>query len=298
MPILKITVENADELLNSAMLGTGALGRVERSATGGGAGFSEVTTFAIVAGTRIYTVYDLSGTTSSWYRVRFSKADGTSPTDYGPEFQAGGEEGGLLCSLYDVKQRLGFAYTDSSEDENILEYIRQASAFIEGETERWFAPRPSSGTATYLLSPTVTGRRVEVPKGIRSVTAIGYATTDQPDTGGTYTTITASEAVLTPSTIERTPGWPATGIQLLSTSAGSFYAGLNTVTVTGSFGWEAVPADVGAAAADLAVILHRGRADGGIGGSVIVNVDGSRTYDRLPTSVYRVLMHYRRRVVG
>jgi len=52
---------------------------------------------------------------------------------------------------------------------------------------------------------------------------------------------------------------------------------------------------VAAAAADLAVVMHRGRADGGIGGVVTVNVDGSRTFERLPTSVHRVLAAYRTR---
>ena len=292
--IVRVSVENADELLNASAYDAGALVRLQSSTTEAGA-YSNVATASLVAGTRIHVLYDANGTGSTWYRTRYENAGGTRTSDWSAVFQAGGEEGGLLCSLYDVKQRLGIAYTDASEDENILEYIRQASAFIETETERWLSPRPASGTTTFLFSPTVTGRDLPVPKGIRSVSAIGYATDDQPDTGGTFTAMTASDALLVPGPIDRTPGWPATGIRLRYGSGQTFWSGTNTVTVTGTFGWASVPHDVAAAAADLAVVMHRGRADGGIGGVVTVNVDGSRTFERLPTSVHRVLTAYRTR---
>lgn len=251
MPIITVTVENADELLNGSYLGTGALIRVERSATGGGVGYSEITTTALVAGTRVYTIYDLAGAVSSWYRIRYSKSDGTSPSEYGDEFQAGGEEGGLLCSLYDVGQRLGGFSTDSDRD-TALELIRAMTTAIEGYTGRWFNPRPLQGSATYRTH-TRNGRVVRFPKGIREITSLGAATTDQPASGGSYDAITGGTYYVDPPEIERSAGWPGLAVRLLSSSTQRFYTASFGAEITGKFGWSAPPPDIADIAANAVI---------------------------------------------
>jgi hypothetical protein len=283
---MHLTVEAPDEILNAGAYDAGALIQIQSSATEAGAfadlsGTGSTPTIAVVTAVRSYTGYDPNGTSSTWYRTRYKNAAGTRTSDWTAAFQIGDEAAGLLCSLYDARQRLfPPGTTDTSEDENLLGYIAQVTRFVEGYCERWFAPRPFSGTATYLFSPEVTGRRLWVPKGIRSITSIGYATTDQPDTGGTYTAITASDAALRPGPIDRDAGWPATSIQLLDTSGVYFYAGVNRVQIVGGFGFTAVPPDIEKIALNLVVAAHRERGSSGAGDSVTYNIDGSRTFER------------------
>lgn len=282
--IIKIQdVENADELLNAGAYGTGALIRVQSSATESGSyanlsGTGSTPTIALVSGTRIYTAYDPNGTSTTWYKHRFESLDGTRTSDYTAAYQVGPElHSYYLCSLYDAKQRLfppNVSATD--EDEAILGYISQASKFIERHTGRWFAPRPSD---TYLFSPAVTSRTLWFPRGIRAVTSLGYATTDQPDSGGTFTTITSANYSLQPAEGNRDDGWPATRVILLDTAGTYFYAGINRVQATFTAGFAAVPADIEQVALNLVVALHTARGSAG-GDRFTVNIDGSRTFER------------------
>jgi hypothetical protein len=301
MNFLKLTAENPDQLLQAAPngYGAGAVIQVQSGAAEAGP-FTDDGTKAIVAGVRAYDYTDADGTSSTWYRTRFENAAGTDVSDWTAARQAGDETAGLLCSLYDVRQRIGLTASQVTEDENLLEFIRQASAFIEEETGRWFAPRPTdpASTVTYRFDVERTSRKLWLVRGnrnvgIRTLTAINLATTSQPETGGTYTAGTLADILLRP---KPTTDGPASRLEITDIPTGSFsyfWAGYNTVEATGSFGWESVPRDVQAAAADLVVTMHRGRADGGIGGQVTVNVDGSRSYERLPSSVWRVLNYYR-----
>jgi len=249
VPIISATVENATELLNTSYLGAGALGRVERSATGGGAGFAEISTFALVAGTRVYTVYDLAGAVSSFYRIRFTKSDGTAPSAYGDEFQAGDETAGLLCSLYDVSQRMSGTATLSDNDREILlDIIRGVLSEMEDFTQSWLAPRPTApaSTATYRFDVERTTRRLWLVRGnrhvgIRSLTAINLAVTSQPETGGTFTAGTLADVFLRPKPTADTQAWRLELSDIPTGGFSYFYAGYNTVETTGSYGPAAVP---------------------------------------------------------
>lgn len=249
MPIISVTVENPDELLNVAYLGAGALGRVERSAIGGGAGYAEISTFAIVAGTRLYTVYDLAGAVDSWYRIRYSKSDGTSPSLYGDEFQGGDETAGLLCSVYDVAQRV----TDSgvfepNDAELALDLIREVSSEIEDYLSAWMAPRPTNPTSTTALVFDVAerGRSIALVSGgqyvgIRTAAAVGIAVQSQPDVGGVYTTLNAADVLIRPRPTVTEPGYRLVLSQYPTSGYTEFYPGESTLSVTGSFGPAAVP---------------------------------------------------------
>src|SRR5262245_9841796 len=123
--IVKVKVENPDEIRNAGAYDTGAIIRLQTGATETGS-FSDVSgtgstpTLPIVAATRSYTGYDPNGTSSSWYRTRYENAGATRLSDWSAAFQVGDETAGQLCSLYDVQQELGETGTDANRDERIL----------------------------------------------------------------------------------------------------------------------------------------------------------------------------------
>lgn len=304
--VIRIGVENPDELLNSGAYGSGALIRVQSSATESGSyadltGTGSTPTVALVTATTIYTAYDPVGESTTWYRTRYENSGGTRLSDWQTAFQVGAEEAGGICSLYDVRQRLGLAVNDTSEDENLLDHIRTVTTFIEGRTGRWFVPRPLSGTTTYRMH-TESGRALWIPKGIRSITTLGVAEEDQPASGGTYTTATSSDYYIDPPEIERSSGWPATRIVFRRNASGAatiFQDASYGVEITGAFGWSAPPADVANVGANMVVALHRRRGASGGGDSVTVNIDGSRTFEwLLSTTDRRTLDWYAIRTVG
>jgi hypothetical protein len=263
---LTITVENPTALRDTDLYGTGALIRTQSSATEAGA-YTDITgsdtTVLLVDDQRAYTVNDPLGAASTWYRTRFENAGATRVSDWSPVFQTGDETGGLLCSLFDVKQDLGIASTDTSEDETILEKIRQVSAAIEGFTGRWFVPRPTDPASTTIYRVhSRAGYRLELPKGIRSITTLGVAINDQPASGGTYTTLSASSYYLDPPEMERDANWPATRVCLSRTGGAYFYSAAYGVEITGSFGWASVPYDIQSIAMDATKNRYQGKESG------------------------------------
>lgn len=253
--VIPITVENPDELLNAGAYGALAIVRLQSGAAEGGP-FTNEATATILAATRSYTLYDQDGTSSTWYRTRYENAGGTVVSDWSAAFQAGDETGGLICSTYDVEQRLGSPF-DPNGRELALDLIRQVTTAIEGYTGRWFAPRPLAGTKTFTISPGFDfsrvlrdGRTVLFPRGIRSISSIGYAVVDQPTTGGSYTSITATDAILP---LGESEGWPATRIVLREQVGCILRPGLNVIQFTGAAGWSAVPADIQGIGADAVI---------------------------------------------
>jgi hypothetical protein len=281
-----MTCENPEELL--AGFGAGARIRIQSGSASAGP-FSDVAFVTLVAATRAYTYEHLAGTSSTWYQTRFEDSTGANANDYLTPFQVGDEQAGYLCSLYDVKQRLGIAPTDLTSDEDIAEFIGQVSAEIAGYTGRWFARVPSSGTTTFLFDVDVregwyfrsfwlAGRTLRIPVGIAQATTLELATTSQPDSGGSYSSIATSDWFIHPPTAQRDFGWPATKLILSDRPTGGglaqFYPGYNTVRLTGALGWATVPRDIqgvaqaavvrrfmakGSNAADLAVVGPSGQ---------------------------------------
>jgi hypothetical protein len=298
--IVNITVENPDEVRNAGAYDTGALVRLQWSATEVGAfadvsGTGSTPTIAIVPATRSYIGYDPNGTVSTWYRTRYENSGATRVSDWSTAFQVGDETGGLLCSVYDVEQELGETLTANNR-ENVLEKIRQVSAAIEGITGRWFAPRPLSGTTTYRMH-TQAGRSLRIPKGIRSITTLSVATTDQPSSGGTYTAVTATDYYIDPPEIERDASWPGTSIRFLSTSGSLFYTASYGVEIVGAFGWASVPYDIQGVAIRATVRRYIGK--GGGGTAVAIGPEGTEfLLPDLSGSDRRTLEWYRHLVVA
>jgi hypothetical protein len=277
---LKISVENADELLLAGVYGAGALIRIQSSATEGGvyanlSGTGSTPTIALVAGTSIYTGQDPSGTSSTWYKTRFENAGGTLTSDYSAAFQVAPEGSGLLASLHDLRQRLEIPYTDTEQDENLIEWLTQATAFIHTYTGRRFTP---DGATTYTADghdAVRGGRCLLFPKGIRSLTMLEVA--DQ--TGGDFTEVESGHYFLRPSEAARTPGWPFTQVWLSDVGSAFFAPGYANVRLTGAFGWAAIPADISAIALNLAVAAARERGAGG-GDIVTIGIGGERSFER------------------
>ena len=88
--MITLTINVDPGMLRTTAYGSGALVRVERSATGGGTGYAEIGTAPLVAGGMTITYDDQTGTSTSWYRYRYSNAVNSLQSDYGAEFQAAG----------------------------------------------------------------------------------------------------------------------------------------------------------------------------------------------------------------
>lgn len=163
-----------------------------------------------------------------------------------------------LCTLTDVK--LQARITDTNDDVFLQALIDRCSAYIEGYTGRKLVP---DDAATYVFD-TSAGWSLYVPRGIRTVTSMGVASTHQPDSGGAYTTVTAADRLLRPKAVDLPLGWPPTEVRIsrAATSVARFYDAENGCTITGNFGFAAVPADIAAVTVDAVIAAWSHRRDG------------------------------------
>lgn len=271
MNVVRVTVENADELLNAAAYGAGAIVRLQSSATETGAYANEATA-SLVSGTRIYTLFDTDGANATWYRTRYENAGGTLTSDWSDVFQAGTEEAGGICSLYDVKQALN--ETGTQYDEELTELIREVTDDLIGYTGRRFVRSPLAGTTTIVMDVERCGRVLRIPQGIASLTTLEVASESQPETGGTYTTVAAADWMLRPAAHDRMAGWPATEIVIRDNATGAvteFTEGFNAARLAIALGWDRVPSDIGGIARRAVVRRFKNR------GAATVNRGGDPT---------------------
>lgn len=290
-----VTVENPDELLNAGMYGAGAIIRLQSSEDN--VTFANEATAPLVAATRFYTLYDVSGTSITWYRTRYENVGGTVLSDWSAAFQVGDETGGLLCSLYNVKQRLTGTAT-ANDDELLLGFIRAQSAEVLTYTRRQFTPTSTTYRFDALIGENLSGdcRTLWVDRGLRSITTLKVASSEQPDTAGTYTTVTTGYT-LRPSEMDREYGWPATRLVLLDTAGVTFTHGINTVEITGTFGFAAVPLDV-SQVVENAVIRRFIAKGSGVATAVGTEDFGTRILRWVAPEERTVLDHYRVRWAG
>lgn len=170
-----------------------------------------------------------------------------------------------LCTTAQVKTRLGIG--DATDDAVIGEIVSQVSDEIQTFVGR-LGLTPEAG-ATYVFD-TALGHVLDVPRGIRAVTAMSIAFTDQPDAAGAYTAVTLADVMLRPKLVDRRPGWPATQIVLKSGPLDTripLRTVANGATVTGDFGFSPTPAAVTRIALDAAVALYLDRKRGGQAGA-------------------------------
>lgn len=150
MNALTLYAPNPEQLLATTAYGVGALMRVESSLVGGGSGFVELGTVALVAGTDVYTYFDTSGTTGTWYRTRYSNSGNTNRSDYSAEFQALTAPRVQYATLAGVKLRLlGSGTAVSPNDDPLLTVLcNQVAGWVESTTGRVLGPVPAFTTTT------------------------------------------------------------------------------------------------------------------------------------------------------
>jgi len=258
--VLRIGVENPDELLNAGAYAAGALIQIQSAATEAGAfadisGGGSTPTIPLVAGIFAYTGYDPAGASTTWYRTRYKNAGGTLTSDWTPAFQVGSIS---YCSLYDVRQDLEKAVTDLTADELLLDYIAAATDYIRGYCGVDFID--TGLTYTFDGYDAIYGGRcLLVPRGVRSLSLVETAAI----TGAAFTTVASTDYFLRPTTQERTPGWPATQLWL-SDLAGitRFPRGLANVRLTGTFGFATIPPRIESVARRIVVRAYASRQAG------------------------------------
>jgi hypothetical protein len=177
-----------------------------------------------------------------------------------------------LCTPTQVKNRLQnaaagvtFSTTDTT---TIGELIDQVSDFIQHYTGRKLVPVTST---TYIVD-TQAGYVLRFPIGVRTISALGIASTHQPDTGGVYTSVAAATILLRPSGPDLPVGWPATEIRLSRATASVFSTAENGASVTGTFGFAATPPDITAVTIDAVVAAFQNRK---LGTSGVIGEDGT-----------------------
>jgi hypothetical protein len=174
-----------------------------------------------------------------------------------------------LVTKTQVKARINPAgVSDVVDDALIDELIEQVSDWEQHFTGRKFVPITST---TYIVD-TQAGYVLRFPIGVRTVSALGInVQTHQPDTGGTYVSVTAANILLRPSGSDLPIGWPPTEIRL--SRASSLYFGTieNGASVTGTFGFAAVPPDIQAVTIDAVVAAYQSRKNGASG---VIGADG------------------------
>jgi hypothetical protein len=158
-----------------------------------------------------------------------------------------------------VKLRLGVAVLDTTDDTLIGSIVDQVNQFIESPQGcgRILAPITS---ATYLVDGDGS-RRLYFPRGLRSVTELKIG----DYTGDTRDVIVATDYFLRPAAHDRKPGWPAMWIELSDLPAGDhsvFAAGYETVSITATTGWNAIPDDIIDVALTTAVRAWHARQSG------------------------------------
>lgn len=149
--------------------------------------------------------------------------------------------------------------TDTADDTLIGKICDRVNAFLEGPhgCQRVVAPISS---ATYLLDGDGSGYLYFRP-GIRAITELKIG----DYTGDTLDTLAVTDYLLRPRTHERLPGWPAFYVQISDKPAGFhrvFHQGFETVSLTCTAGWAAIPDDLTHVALTTAVRAWHGRQSG------------------------------------
>lgn len=283
-------VQPASDLL--ATFGAGAKVYLESAASSAFSAPTVLSSTIIVSGTEQLEFVDLTGTSTTWYRVRVGNTGGTSYSDYSDGVQATS----LLtyATIDDVAKTMpGLVQTDSKAMNLIADLLEDASDLITQICHRSFFRSPAvTGTETRTFNVIREGRSslaealgygIDIVAGSISL----FELTDA--TGGTFTTVTAGAAGYWPDPANPLAGWPTEDL-LLSDQASqyrSYSVGSGTARITAAFGWAAIPRLVRRATVDLAREWYR-QGPGG-GGPVGINQFGTPVFGPgTPSTVIRL----------
>lgn len=163
-----------------------------------------------------------------------------------------------LTTLTRVKLQLKIDPADTDSDTFLSELIADCSDAIQEFTGRTLTPVAG---AQYTVD-TAAGSVIAFPKGVRAVTALGVAASDQPDTGGSYTAVAAADILIRPNTAYRKPGWPGTEIWIRGASA-RLYQALNGAQLTLDEGFAVTPPGIQRVADDAIANAFQNRRPSG-----------------------------------
>lgn len=290
-----VTVDLAiqsDDLLAAAAYGAGAKVYLYSSASEGGVFALVGTGTTIVSGTESYEIWDAAGTSATWYQTRVGTSAGaglTGTSEASAAFQVGT---GGYTSLSLVKIALNVSGLTDTNNAVINGHVAAANQYLNGEIGAFIGPSADTSRIFDGHDAMVDWRRLYIPGGIRTATAMSVGS----GTGATQTAAATADWYLGPRAWEKPGNAPYAYIQFYDRTTGNWSAfpdGYANVTVTGSFGWSAVPADLEELATRLAVKMFQARQSGQ---RDIVGTDemGQPVVSRFLTSLddKRLVRHY------
>lgn len=167
-----------------------------------------------------------------------------------------------LGTVSGVKTRAGI--TDATDDALLQILLESVSAFVQDRCRRRLLPE----TVTNVVIDVGPGSQISIPRGVRSVSSLALATSDQPDDGsGTYTAVAAADIMLRPSSLFRRPGWPADTILIRGSSPRIPRPALNGAKLTADVDFAATPLPIVAVVEEAVVVAYNAR-EGGTGEGV------------------------------
>lgn len=172
-----------------------------------------------------------------------------------------------LTTLTRVKAQLKIATADTTDDVYLGTLITDLSDWIQEYTGRTLTPVAG---AAYVVD-TAAGSVIPFPRGVRAVTSLQVASSDQPDTGGTYSAVAAADILVRPSSAYRKPGWPGTEIWIRGQYARLAQV-VNGASIVLDEGWAATPPEVQRVVDDAVAAAYQARKAGGSG---VIGADGT-----------------------
>lgn len=293
--MIRVSVVVADPAAQITALGAGALLRWERAAAEGGP-YTEFASGVLAANVNVYDVWDPAGDEDSWYRTRFSKADGTSPTAYSATFQAGPQS---YASRTDLLRALRMTTADARFLDRATEVLADTTRDLIREVGYSFFRQPLAGTEDVIFDGPG-GKLLHVhamaPRvGVVSVTTVQIRNSTTED----WIDLAAADWRLEsePRQTGREPGDPYFHVALTDEGAyGAWPKGQSLIQLEEAvFGWDALQRDAVEANVDWA--RQRLAADPALpGGPLGPDEQGQPiASDRPPRAVYDLLAKERSR---
>jgi hypothetical protein len=146
---------------------------------------------------------------------------------------------GAYATLALLRARISLQTADTGDDTVLTSICDQINQYIETKTRRPICPVSS---AVYLFDGDGS-KRLHFKNGIRAVSLLEV----QLYTNAGYQTVGSDQYFIRPHDHERLPGWPAFDIVFTDFPTGFvayFPVGYDTVRVTMTTGWAAIPDDI------------------------------------------------------
>lgn len=279
--LVRITVANPADILDA--YGVGALVRLEAAPTEAGA-YVEVATEPVVADQFLVTLADPTGTSTTWYRSRYSNALATVFSEYGAAFSPGSPV--AYATLDDLLLTLGRRPTTAETDRlaRMEKALVKARELIDLELGFDFFRHPASGSESWIVDGPG-GSLLHAHNGIASLDSVEV----RDSMSGTWTLVDASDWLLEPDV--PVVGQPYFHVQLTGVvSRGTWPSGSRLIRFTGARGWPRFPAlavegNVDWAKMQLAVDPT---GQGGPQGPPDLGRPMGLPYHRMPDAVYKL----------